>query len=154
MSSCSPDGGVPGGQAASRSPGQAPPEAREPLAVFVDDQSIASIRWQDLKTLDKGEFNTGREDVQTGYYLSDVIRFLDVDQPTAVTLHGVTRKPVSLEWDVVAQRDNRILLGLTHKGTFKVVAGNTKILNRDGWVRHMDKMIIHKKTSPEGTRRK
>ena len=71
-----------------------------------------------------------------------------------MTLHGVSRKPVSLDWGVVARRDNRVLLGLTHKGTFKVVAGNSNILNRDGWVRHMVKLVVHKNTDPEGTRRK
>lgn len=151
--SCSQGEGVPGGQAASKSVGSSESTAREPVEVLVDGQPFRMLDWTELEGLSKGEFNTGREDVQTGYYLSDVVKYLGVERVRSVTLHGVSRKPVSLDWEVVRNKENVILVGLTHKGTFKVVAGNTAILNRDGWVRHMVRMNLHRETEPEGVRK-
>lgn len=151
--SCSQGEGVPGGQAGSKPLGPAGVPPREPVEVLVDGQLLRSLAWSDLEGLPMGEFNTGREDVQTGYYLSEVVKYLGVEKVSSVTLHGVTRRPISLDWEVVRNKENTILVGLTHKGTFKVVAGNTAILNRDGWVRHVVTMNIHRETQPEGVRK-
>ena len=148
INSCSNDSGVPGGQAATKSLGQGETPQREPVEILVDGKALRLLSWKALDGLSEDRFGTGMEDFQVGYPLIDVIAHLGIESAQAVTLYGVGIKPVTLSWEEIMERDNQVILGLTHKGTLKVVAGNPRILNRDGWVRHVVKMDIHKETAP------
>lgn len=150
LGSCSRETGVPGGQAATRSVGAGESLEREPVEIVVDGTPRPPLRWLDLKGLREDRFNTGREDVQIGYPLADVLAFLGVESAGSVTLHGVGLKPITLNGEEIRDRKNQIIMGLTHKGTVKVVAGNPSILNRDGWIRHLVKMEIHERAASDG----
>ena len=136
--------GVPGGQAAVRIAGEGPPPIREPIEVLIDGKPYREFRWAELSVLQEDQFQTGLQDTQTGYLLIDVLEFLEIPPAQSVTLYGLGLKPVTLHWDEIRSRDNQILLGLTHKGTAKVISGNPSILNRDGWVRHLTRIHINK----------
>ncbi len=147
--SCSNDSGVPGGQAATKSMGQGEPTHRKPVEVLVDGEALRLLSWKELDGLSEDRFGTGMEDFQVGYPLVDVVAYLGIESAQAVTLYGVGIKPVTLRWEEISDRDNQVILGLTHKGTLKVVAGNPNILNRDGWVRHVARIDIHKENAPD-----
>lgn len=147
IASCSGgDPGVPGGQAAAKAGGGTAVPA--PIEIVQDHQALPSLNWEALSGLSKQEFGTGRADVQSGYALLDVLHHLGVQEAKSVTLYGVGMKPVTLAWTDLENPSNQILLGVTHKGTAKVVAGNTAVLNRDGWIRHLVKLEIHQTTNP------
>jgi hypothetical protein len=145
-----PEAGVPGGQAGVRQLGPAKPP--EPIAIVQDGAPQRMLRWEELAAIPEQEFSTGLEDVQRGYPLAEVVRAVAVTEPGAVTLHGVGLRPVTLTWTEVAAPDNHVLLGVTHKGTAKVVAGNPALLNRDGWIRHLTKIELHATLPPNAIR--
>jgi hypothetical protein len=154
LGSCNRETGVPGGQAAARSVGAGGVLERQPIEILMDGKPHGIFRWQELEGLQEAEFGTGLDDVQKGYPLVDVLARLEIREAKAVTLYGPGLKPVTLRWDEIVNRENKILMGLTHKGTVKVVAGNPAVLNRDGWVRHLLKMDVLQQdfpdTRPEG----
>lgn len=147
--SCSQETGTPGGQAGTRSSGRGEAREPQPIEVLIDGKPHRDLRWQELQGLQEEQFGTGLTDVQAGYRLADVLAYLDIDSARSVTLYGPGLKPVTLKWEEIVNRENKVLLGLTHKGTAKVVAGNPAVLNRDGWVRHLLKMDVHQQDFPD-----
>lgn len=147
-----PETGVPGGQAGVRT--QGPTRLPEPIEIVQDDATSRTLRWEELAAIPQQEFSTGLEDVQKGYPLADVVRAVAAHAPGAVTLHGVGLRPVTLSWAEVAASENHVLLGVTHKGTAKIVAGNPALLNRDNWIRHLTKIELHATLPPNASRPK
>lgn len=145
-----PDAGIPGGQAGVRT--QGPPRLPEPIEIVQPGAPQRRLTWDELAAIPQQEFSTGLEDVQKGYPLAEVVRAVAVTEPVAVTLHGVGLRPVTLNWTEVAAPDNHVLLGVTHKGTAKVVAGNPALLNRDGWIRHLTKIELHARLPADAIR--
>lgn len=135
--------GTPGGQAASKVVGQDGVVTPPPVEIWQEGRLISTLRWEELAALPKESFNTGLEDAQTGYAFVDALKLAGVTEARSVTLYGRGRaEPVRLDWRIVADPANHILLGLTHKNTMKVVANNLELLNRDRWVRHLYKIDV------------
>jgi hypothetical protein len=112
------------------------------IEFFVDGATHRTLQWDDLKDLRQDSFGTGLEDQQAGYYLRDVIKLAGIPKGRTLTLYGRGDSPKKLSWTDIENRQNKILLGLTHRGTIKVVAANAKIMNRDAWVRHLYKVEV------------
>ncbi len=136
--------GVPGAQAVATRTGAGERIERPPVEILIDGVPQRVLQYDDLRGLPERRFGTGREDVQVGYALDEVLAHLGIESGRAVTLYGVGLTPVTLAWDEVATHENQVLLGLTHKGTMKVVAGNSVVLNRDGWVRHLTRIDVRR----------
>ncbi len=138
--------GTPGGQAASKitgAEGRGGAVTPSPVEIWSEGRLVHTLQWDELQALSTQSFDTGLTDAQTGYLLIDVLRQIGVTEAKAVTLYGrgVT-EPVRLGWQVVANPANQILMGLTHKGTVKIVAKDIELLDRDRWVRHLYKIEI------------
>jgi len=135
--------GTPGGQAASKIVGQDGEVTPPPVEIWQEGRLIHTLRWEELAALPKESFNTGLEDTQTGYAFVDALKLAGVTEARSVPLYGRGQtEPVRLDWRIVANPANKILLGLTHKNTMKVVANNIELLNRDRWVRHLYKIEV------------
>ena len=144
--------GAPGGQAATKIAEHDGTVTPAPVEIWQEGKLVHTLAWDELKTLPTQLFNTGLDDAQTGYLFVDVLRQVGITEATAVTLYGRgVNEPVRLSWKAVANPTNQILMGLTHKGTIKIVAGNFEPLNRNRWVRHLYKIDID--TRPGGNDR-
>jgi hypothetical protein len=135
--------GTPGGQAASKVVGQDGAVTPPPVEIWQEGRLMYLLRWEELAALPKESFDTGLEDAQTGYAFVDALKLAGVTEARSVALYGRGQaEPVRLDWRIVADPANHILLGLTHKNTMKVVANNLELLNRDRWVRHLYKIDV------------
>ena len=112
------------------------------IEFFVDGAAYRTVRWDDLKDLTQDSFGTGMADQQAGYYLLDVVKFAGISKGRTLTLYGRGDSPRKLIWPDIENPQNKILMGLTHRGTIKVIAANAKIMNRDAWVRHLYKIEV------------
>jgi hypothetical protein len=136
--------GTPGGQAATKIAEHDGTITPAPVEIWQEGKLIHTLAWDELKTLPTQSFNTGMEDAQTGYLFVDALRQVGITEAKSVTLYGRgLNEPVRLGWKAIENPTNQILIGLTHKGTIKIVAGNFESLNRDRWVRHLYKIEIH-----------
>ena len=147
--------GTPGGQAATRitgAEGRGGSVSPSPVEIWSGGRLAHTLQWDELSSLPTQSFNTGLEDAQTGYPLVDVLRHVGITEGPGVTLYGRdAKKPLQLSWAALADPANQLLMGLTHKGTIKVVAGNSAFINRDRWVRHLYKIEIQS-GAPSDTR--
>jgi hypothetical protein len=135
--------GTPGGQAASKIAGQDGTLTPPPVEIWQEGRLIHTLRWEELAALPRESFDTGLEDTQTGYAFINVLKLAGVTEAQSVALYGRgLAEPVRLNWRIIANPANHILLGLTHKKTMKVVANNVELLNRDRWVRHLYKIDV------------
>ncbi|MBI3620662.1 MAG: hypothetical protein HY208_00540 [Nitrospirae bacterium] len=141
--------GLPGGQAASKIAGEDGKADPPPVEIWQEGRLIHTLRWDELAALPTHSFNTGMDDAQTGYAFVDALKLAGVTEARSVTLYGRgLADPVRLSWKLIANSNNQILLGVTHKNTMKVVANNIELLNRDRWVRHLYKIQIQPGSSP------
>jgi hypothetical protein len=138
--------GTPGGQAATKitgAEGRGGAVTPSPVEVWQRGALVRTLQWSDLAALPTQSFNTGMEDAQTGHPLVELLRQAGITEAQRVVLHGRdAKKPLQLTWPEIADPANQVLVGLTHKGTIKVVAGNSALINRDRWVRHLYKIEV------------
>jgi hypothetical protein len=136
--------GTPGGQAATKitgAEGRGGSVTPSPVEIWHEGRLVRTLQWDELSSLPTESFNTGLEDAQTGHPLVEVLRQAGVNNAKSVLLYGRdAKKPLQLAWAEIADPANQVLMGLTHKGTVKVVAGNSALINRDRWVRHLYKI--------------
>ena len=153
---------TPGGQASSQiavATGRGGSINPPPVEIWQDNQLVRTLAWDELEGLQQHTFSTGLDDEQTGYLLIDVLAQVDITKGKSVTLYGGgNQEPTRLGWKAMANPQNQIIMGLTHKGTLKIVAGNFEFLNRDRWVRHLTKIEVtqdsNRKSKAEKKRRK
>ncbi len=112
------------------------------IEFFVDGAAYRTLRWDALKGLKQDSFGTGMEDQQAGYYLMDVLKSVGLRKGRTLILYGRGDSPRKLTWRDIENPENKILVGLTHRGTIKVISGNAKIMNRDAWVRHLYRIEV------------
>jgi len=112
------------------------------IEFLVDGATYRTVRWDDLKGLTQDSFGTGMEDQQVGYYLMDVLKSVGLPGGHTLILYGRGDSPRKLNWRDIENPENKILVGLTHRGTIKVISRNQKIMNRDAWVRHLYKVEV------------
>ncbi|MEW6325124.1 MAG: hypothetical protein AB1515_07030, partial [Nitrospirota bacterium] len=129
--------GAPGGQAAAKIADRGGIVTPSPVEIWQDGRLIHVLRWEELQSLQTVSFNTGLADEQTGHLLADALRHVGADEGKTVSLYGRgMNEPLKLSWNVIENPANQIVIGVTHKNTVKVVAGNFEFMNRDRWVRH------------------
>lgn len=147
--------GTPGGQAATKitgTEGRGGAVTPSPVEVWHKGVLVRTLQWSELEALPAQSFSTGLEDAQTGHPLVDVLRHAGITEASSALFYGRdAKKPLQLQWSEIIDPANQVLMGLTHKGTVKVVAGNSALINRDRWVRHLYKIEIDM-NSPEAER--
>jgi hypothetical protein len=145
--------GTPGGQAATRitgAEGRGGAVTPSPVEIWSEGRLVHTLQWDELSSLPTQSFSTGLEDAQTGHPLVDVLRQTGITKAQSIVLYGRdAKKPLQLNWPEVTDPANQVLVGLTHKGTIKVVAGNSALINRDRWVRHLYKIEVDPTTSTD-----
>lgn len=111
------------------------PEER--IYVYLNGTHYGSFSIDFLSDLPEVSFKTGLSDIQKGVFLYAVLNRMGIFEAKKVIIKGLGSPPVEIMWKDLIDREKKILISVTHRGTLKVVSDDPKLIKRKEWPRHI-----------------
>jgi hypothetical protein len=128
---------------------QSPAPEAGSIPVYENGKLTGYLLPSALQALDMDSFTDSEQGkLQEGWHLRDaLILVIDVENlspDTVISVSSSSRgKSVDVRWEDVANADNKVLLDLSNRGTFKLVSEKLPHLAvRDEWVQDVDKIEV------------
>ncbi len=116
--------------------------AGEEVNVYVNNALYRSFSVDFLSDLPETSFKTGLSDVQKGVPLYLVLQKMGIYEAQKVILKGIGSPPVEILWKDLIDENKKILISVTHRGTFKVISGDPELIRRKNWQRHLKRIDV------------
>lgn len=116
--------------------------AGEEVSVYINNALYRRFSIDFLSDLPETSFKTGLSDVQKGVLLYLVLQKMGIYEAQKVILKGIGSPPVEILWKDLIDENKKILISITHRGTFKVISGNPELIRRKNWQRHLRRIDV------------
>lgn len=116
--------------------------AGEVINVYVNKAFYRSFSADFLSDLPETSLKTGLSDIQKGVLLYLVLQKMGIYEAQKVILKGIGSPPVEILWKELIDKDKKVLISITHRGTFKVISGDPELIRRKNWQRHLRRIDV------------